>query len=197
MESVAINGEARKDTGKKGTKVVRSRDHVPCVVYGGENVVHFSAHKNDFRSLIYTPDFKLAKVTVGSDVFDCVVKEVQFHPVTDRIDHIDFVQLVPGRQMKLEIPVRFKGQAPGVKEGGKMVQKLRRVKVKVAPEHLVDALYVSVDGLGLGQSVRVRDIETVGDMEVMSSPGIPVATIEIPRALRSAKSAEAAAEGTN
>ncbi|MEM9918016.1 MAG: 50S ribosomal protein L25/general stress protein Ctc [Bacteroidota bacterium] len=194
MESVAITGAVRQELGKKSSKAVRRNQHVPCVIYGGEKVLHFSAHKNDFKTLIYTPDFKIAKISVDDGNFDCIVKDIQFHPLTDEIEHIDFVQLVPEKKIKLEIPVRFKGQAPGVKEGGKMVQKMRRVKVKTTLESLVDSLYVDVSGMGLGQSVRVRDIEVSGDMEIMSSMGTPVASIEIPRALRSAEAAKAAEE---
>ncbi|MEO1515531.1 MAG: 50S ribosomal protein L25 [Bacteroidota bacterium] len=192
MESIAISGTIRQALGKKGTKAVRNNAHVPCVIYGGENNIHFSAHKNDFRGIVYTPDFKLIKVELDGKTYTCVVKAIQWHPVTDEISHIDFLELTEGKKLKLEIPVRFKGAAPGVKEGGKMVQKMRRVKVKVAPASLVDAMYVDVSSMGLGQSVRVRDIIVEGDIEIVSSPGIPVASIEIPRALRSAEAAKAA-----
>lgn len=195
MESVAISGAPRQEVGKKASKALRKEKVVPCVIYGGENVIHFSAHANQFRSLIYTPDFKLAKIDVDGTTYDCIIKETQFHPVTDEISHIDFVQLIPGKKVKVQIPVKFNGSAPGVKEGGKLIQKLRRVKIKTTPEQLVEALYADVSELNLGSSIRVRDIETTDEMEVMSAMSIPIASIEIPRALRSAQSEEEGEEG--
>ncbi len=189
MESVAIKGTARTDLGKKGTKAVRNEGQVPCVIYGGENVVHFSAKPFDFRSLIYTPDFKIAEIELDGKTYRCFIKDLQMHPVTDELVHVDFMELVDGQSIKLEIPVRFEGQAPGVKSGGKLSQKVRRVKIKTTPEKLVDSMMVDISSLELGQSVRVRDIKPVDGIEVTSSPGIPVASVEIPRALRSATAA--------
>ena len=189
MESVAIKGTPRKDLGKKFTKAVRSAGQVPCVIYGGENNIHFSAEVMAFRSLIYTPDFKLAEVEVDGKTYRCILKDIQMHPVTDDLVHLDFLELVPGKTIKLEIPVGAQGIAPGVKQGGKMFQKLRRVKVKTTPESLVEKLMVDVTGVDLGQSVRVRDIEVTEGIEMLSSPGIPVFSVEVPRALRSAAAA--------
>ena len=190
MKSIAITGNTRTDLGKKATKAVRREGSVPCVIYGGENVVHFSASTKDFKHLIYTPDFKTADISVNGTNYNCIVKSIQFHPVTDEIMHIDFVELVNGTKMKVEIPVRFKGIAPGTKSGGKMTQKLRRVKVKTTPEYLTDELFVDVTALELGQSVKVRDIVLGEGMELETSPGIPVASVEVPRALRSAQAGE-------
>jgi large subunit ribosomal protein L25 len=130
----------------------------------------------------------------------CIIKDVQFHPVTDNVVHIDFLQLMEGRKMKVEIPLKFSGIAEGIKAGGKLIPKMRRVQVKVAPEHLVDELVLDVTELKLGDSMRIKDIEVGEGVEILNSPGIPVVTVEIPRALKSteaeaAKEAEAAAEG--
>ena len=199
MESVAIKGNIRTDLGKRASKIARKTDHVPCVIYGGENVVHFTAPVLDFKDLIYTPDFKLVEIEVEGKTYKCILKDAQFHPVTEDLVHIDFLELVDDQPIKVELPVRFKGQAPGVKTGGKLYQKLRTVKIKTTPEHLVDELLVDISGLNLGQSIRVRDIEITDEMEMMTTPGIPVASVEVPRALRSAEAeAEeeaAAAEG--
>ena len=195
MNSIAVSGEKRVELGKKGARSTRKAGLIPCVLYGGEDVIHFSTNFNDIKELIYTSKFNLAEITIDGQVFKSIIKSVQYHPVNDEILHIDFLQLVPGKKLNAEIPIVFEGSAPGEKVGGKLLQKLRRVKVKTDPEHLVADLKLNISSLELGQSARVRDIQIPDEMELMSSPGIPVATIEVPRALRSAKAAEAEAEG--
>lgn len=189
MNSIAVSGEQRTKLGKKGAKAARRAELIPCVLYGGENVLHFSTNFKDIKELIYTSKFNLAEISIDGQVYKSIVKSIQFHPVSDEILHIDFLQLVPGKKLNAEIPVVFEGSAPGEKVGGKLLQKLRRVKVKTTPEQLVDALKLDISSLELGQSARVRDIQIPDEMELMSSPGIPVATIEVPRALRSAQAA--------
>ncbi len=191
MEIVNINGIKRTATGKKASKAVRNEGNVPCVIYGGGENVHFSAEPMAFRDIIYTPDFKLAHIDVDGTTYKCILKDMQFHPVTDSILHLDFVQLVDGQKVIVEIPIRFKGAAPGVKVGGKLTPTVRRAKVKTTPDKLVEALYVDISELDLGQAVRIRDIEAEEGLEIMNNGSIPVATIEIPRALRSAAAAEA------
>ncbi len=197
MEIIAVNGQARPGLGKKVAKAVRNEGRIPCVLYGGDEVVHFSTTLNEVRGVVYTPDFKVAELSVNGKTYRAILKDVQWHPVSDSIMHIDFLRLVEGHPVKVEVPVRFKGVSPGVRAGGKLQQKLRRVQIKTTPEHLVTEISVDISKLELGQSIRVRDIviEEPG-IEIMSSPGVPVATIEIPRALRSATAAaEKAASG--
>ncbi len=198
MKSIAITGNQRTDFGKKSTKLTRREGLVPCVIYGSGNNVHFTSDSKSFKNLVYTPDFKVANITVDGNDYKCIVKAIQFHPVTDKIQHIDFLQLVDGNKMKVEIPIRFKGVAPGTKAGGKLTQKLRRVKIKTTPEYLVDELFVDISDLQLGSSVKVKDIELKEGMALETSAGIPVASVEVPRALRSAMDGvdgEEAAEG--
>lgn len=189
MKNVVLKGELRSDLGKKATKEVRAKGLIPCVIYGGVNPIHFSVKLNDIRDIVYTPDFKIAQVEVGGKTYKAILKDYQMHPVTDAIEHIDFLRLIDGHPVKVEIPVRFKGVSPGVKLGGKLLQTLRKVKVKTTPQYLVDEVFMDISGMDLGQSIRVRDIKELEGIEIMSSPGIPVATIEIPRALRSAAAA--------
>ncbi len=194
MESVVISANARPVTGKKGTKATRREGLVPCVIYGGKKVIHLSGRALDFRDLIYTPAFKLAEITVDGTTYKCILKDITFHPVTDEIMHMDFLELVDGKPLKVMIPIRFEGVAPGVKTGGRLNQKVRRVKIKTTPDNLVPELLVDISELKLNESVRVRDIQVTDKMEVMTSMSIPVATIETPRALRSAAASEDAAE---
>jgi large subunit ribosomal protein L25 len=158
---------------------------------GGENVI-FNVKPLALKSLVYTPEFKVAEITLGDKTHRCILKDLQVHPVTDSILHVDFLRLIEGTPVKLEIPVRCVGASPGVKVGGKLQQKMRRVKVKTTPEKMVDELEVSINELLLGESVRVRDIKLPEGIEIMNPPANPVASIEIPRALRSAEAKEAA-----
>lgn len=194
MQSVAITGTARTVLGKKAVKAVRSEGLIPCNVYGGKENIHFSAPVNDFKSLLYTPDFKVAEITVNGSTHKAIVKEIQAHPVTDAILHIDFVELVPNKTLKADIPLRLVGQAEGAKTGGAVIQKIRRAKVKTTPENLVDVLEVDITELLLGDSARVRDIKSVEGLEILNDPSSPVVSIEVPRALRSAQAEEEEAE---
>jgi large subunit ribosomal protein L25 len=187
MEVVKINGTVRTEVGKKASKAVRNSGAVPCVIYGGSEVVHFSAVVNEFRALIYTPDFKIAEVTVGGKTYKCILKDKQFHPVSDALVHVDLLNLVEGQSVKVEVPIRFKGVSPGVKVGGKLLQNVRRVKIKCLPAQLINEVRVDISSLELGQSLRVRDIQVGEGIEIMQTGGIPIATVEIPRALRSAQ----------
>lgn len=195
MESISIQGTKRAVVGKKSSKAVRREGQIPCVIYGGKENIHFATAKIAVRDLIYSADFKTVDVALGDQAVKCILKDVVFHPVTDEITHMDFMELVDGHPVKTEVPLKFKGIAPGVKTGGKLVQKLRKAKIKTVPENLVDSLVVDISELELGSSVRVRDIEEVAGVQVMNAPGIPVASVEIPRALKSAEDADAA-EGT-
>lgn len=193
METVAISGAKRTSTGKKSAKAVRNSGSIPCVIYGGKENVHFTGNISELKKMIYTPAFKVAEINIDGSPHKCILKDVQFHPVTDEVKHVDFLELVNGKPLKVELPVRLEGVAPGIREGGKLVYKLRKVKVKTTPEVLVDELVLDISEMNLGDSVRVRDIAAIEGMELMSSPALPVASVITPRAL---KSAEAATEAT-
>lgn len=189
MNTVAISGALRSELGKKGAKADRNEGKIPCVMYGGESNVHFTVTHNDIKSIVYTADFNVAEITVDGKSYKAILKGYDMHPVTDNITHIDFIELVDGNYVKVDIPVRFKGESPGVKLGGKLMQSIRRVTVKTLPENLVDELFVDISELELGMAVRVRDIESPENMQVMNAGATPVAIVEVPRALRSAAAA--------
>jgi large subunit ribosomal protein L25 len=196
MEAVVVSGQLRPGLGKKGTKAVRNEGRIPCVLYTKDEVVHFSTTGKDVKSIVYTPDFKVADIAIEGKTYRAILKDVQWHPLSDEIVHIDFMGLQPGHPVKVEVPLRFKGVSPGVKAGGKLQQKLRRVRIKATPENMVDELSVNISTMELGQSIRVRDIIVEDEgVEILNSPGVPVATIEIPRALRSAAAAAEKAAG--
>lgn len=191
MESVQISGALRTGTGKKAAKAIRREGIVPAVLYGAGDPVHFTVKPLDLRSLIYSPDFKLAELTVDGKTYRCIVKDYQFHPVTDNLTHIDFLALKPNHPVKVQVPVRFEGVSPGVRGGGKLQVAVRRVKVKTTPEHLIDHVMLDISAMELGTAIRVRDIKPIEGVELMNPAGQPIASVEVPRALRSAATAAA------
>ncbi|THH41793.1 50S ribosomal protein L25 [Neolewinella litorea] len=190
MEVVKVSGEVRENLGKKASKEARRNGRVPAVIYGAGDPVHFSIDPLDVRDLVYTPDFKLAELSVAGATHRAIVKDYQFHPVTDQLRHIDFLALEDGRTIKVEVPVTFSGTSPGVRGGGKLQVSVRRIKIKTTPEHLVDHLTLDISELELGQSIRVRDLDPIEGVEIQNPAGQPIATVEVPRALRSAATAE-------
>ncbi len=186
MEIVAIQGHKKEGSGKLEAKKIRNAGLVPANMYqsGGGEATQFAVSINDYRDLIYTSQFKLAEVELNGAKHKCILKDVQFHPVTDAVIHIDFLKLVPGVKFKAAVSLRFTGTAPGVKAGGKFITTMRKVDILTTPEQVVDAMEADITTMELGSTIRVRDINAVEGVEVMNSAAVPVALIEIPRALR-------------
>ncbi|MCB0685248.1 MAG: 50S ribosomal protein L25 [Saprospiraceae bacterium] len=189
MLRLQIKGALRSDTGRRASKAARREGLVPCELYGAKENIHFSVSPKSLKDLVYTPDFHVAEVDIDGKVYNCIMKDIQFHPVSEEILHVDFLKLEEGRKVKVEVPVRFSGMAPGVKAGGKLTQKVHRVSIKATPENLIEQVTLDISKLRLGQSVRVRDIKVGGEIEVLNHPSIPLASVTIPRALKSAGSA--------
>ncbi len=192
MQSVTINGQERVKTGKSASNAYRRSGLVPCVLYSKDENIQFNADPGELKTLIYTPDFKLANIVLGGNTHRCIMKELQFHPITDAVIHIDFLKLVEGTTIKVDVPLKLTGSAVGVKSGGKLLQKVRALKIKTVPEKMVHEIKVDVTALDLGQSMRIREIENIDGIEILNASGIPFVTVEIPRALKSA-TAEVAA----
>ena len=191
MNTIAINGNKRNEVGKKATKAVRSSNSIPCVLYSSakENI-HFHTTEAEVRNLVFTPEFKVAELNIDGVQVNAILKDIQFHPVKDNIIHIYFLQLVEKHPVIVEIPLKTKGSSPGVKIGGKLMQSIRKVKVKTVPENLVNELFIDISSMELGQSLRIKDIIIPEGIEVMQNGSIPVVSIEVPRALKSAAAAE-------
>jgi len=194
MDIVNVPAVKRTGLGKAETKRFRKTGVIPAVIYGGKENVHCGVKKNDIKSVIYTPEFKLAEVDLDGAKHKCLIKAIQFHPVTDEIMHIDLLQLVDKQPLKAEVPVVCVGVSLGQKEGGKLQQNLRRIKIKTTPENLVNQLTVNIESLELGSAVRVKDIDAVEGIEIMNPEATPVAIVEVPRALKSITAEEEAAE---
>lgn len=196
MEAVTVSGTIRTEVGKKATKAVRSAGEIPSILYSKNGSVHFSTTHKAVKNLIFTPAFRIAEIELDGKTRRAIVKDIQWHPVTDEIIHIDFLELIEGQPVKVEVPIRFEGTAPGMRAGGKLLQLMRRVKIKTTPENMVDELTANISKLELGQSIRVRDIAAVEGVEIMSAGASPLGVIEVPRALRSAATAEKKAAAT-
>jgi large subunit ribosomal protein L25 len=184
MEVIKVKGEIRTDLGKKATKALRQEGLIPCNLYGKNTSLHFSANPIDFKDLIYTPDFKKAEIELDGEMHRCILKKVDFHPVTDEILHVDLLKLVEGRKVRVQIPVHLQGTAPGVTDGGRLVQTLRKVEIKTTPENLINELFIDVSEMVMGDTVRVRDIGEDENFEIVNHPSIPIASIQVPRTIK-------------
>lgn len=188
MKTISLEGQKRESAGKKAAKLVRKEDRVPCVMYGGSENISFSVKYNDLLKIVYTDAFLKVNVKVDSINVEALVKDIDFHPVTDKILHVDFQELVPGKIIKTEIPVRTTGRAVGVATGGVLELNLRKLIVKATPEQLVPFISLDVTNLELGKSIKVQDVKT--DLNILTPGGNPIARVVVPRAMRSGSDAE-------
>ena len=161
MKSITIKGSKRESVGKVATKALRNADKVPCVLYGGENPLHFSANELDFSKLVYTPSAHTVVLDIeGDQKINAILQDIQFHPVSDKILHVDFYQLFDDKEVSMDIPVTIEGSAPGVMlEGGTLVVSKRKLKVKTLPNNLPDFITVDISELRLGGKISVIDLE--------------------------------------
>lgn len=162
MKSIDIKGSKRADISKQEVKGLREAEKVPCVIYGGKEPVHFSADASSFKDLIYTPSAHLVNLDVDGTTFKSVLKEVQYHPVTDAIIHVDFLEISDSKPVTISVPVKFTGASEGVKQGGKLVAKMRKLKIQALPSKLPDDITIDITDLKIGGSVRVRDMKHDG-----------------------------------
>ena len=158
MKTLEIKGALREGLGKKESKDLRKQGIIPCVMYGGEKNLHFSSHENQFKKLIYTPDVFLVKLEVDGQTFDAVMQDIQFHPVSDNILHIDFVQVFPDKKVTVNLPVTLTGSSVGIRAGGKLRQRRRALKVNGLIKDMPDRLEVDLSDLDIGESMKVGDL---------------------------------------
>ena len=161
MKSITINGSKRESVGKVATKALRNAGKVPCVLYGGEQALHFSADEKAFKNLVYTPNVYTATIELESgEKFNAILQDIQFHPVTDRILHIDFYQLFSDKEVTMNIPVRLLGNAPGVMNGGSLRFPKRKLRVKGLPDNLPDFFNADISELKIGSKLFVTDLDS-------------------------------------
>jgi large subunit ribosomal protein L25 len=194
MKSIAISGSPRENVGKRDAKELRYQALVPAVLYGGKTQTHFSVSAADLKAVVYTPVVHFIDLDIAGTKSQAIIKDMQFHPLTEQIIHVDFLLLDEKKPITMEIPVRLTGTSPGVKTGGKLVQKLRKLRVKALPKDHLDTIDVSIDTLEVGKSVKVSELN-FDKQTILNSKEDTIVSVTTSRALRQAEQdAEAAAK---
>lgn len=183
MKTITIEGQLRTGFGKSATRQLRSQELVPGVIYGGAEEINFHAPAAAFRTLVYTPSFQIAEVKLDSKTYRTILKDLQFDKVNDKLIHIDLLELVEDKKVIAEIPLKFTGTSKGVKDGGKLITKMKSLKVKTYPKYLKEQIEVSIDNLELNGNIRVEDVK-IDNYEILNSPRIPVASVVLTRQLK-------------
>lgn len=193
MKSITIKGSERENVGKKATKAVRDAGMVPCVIYGGNQPVHFVADERAFKDLVYTPNAHTVVVELNGTSTNVIMQDIQFHPVSDKILHIDFFQLSDEKEIVMEVPVKITGTSPGVLLGGVLRLNQRRLKVKALPKNLPDFVEASISELQMGNKLYVTKLET-NNFKLMHPDNTVVCQVRISRAAMKAAQEAAKAE---
>lgn len=183
MKKTEIVGFKRANLGRSASNQLRAEGQVPCVLYGGKEQVSFYAPAYLFRPLIFTPDAYEVKLSIDGTEYSAILQARQFHPVNDILLHADFLEITPEKVIKIQVPIRLTGHAPGLNQGGKMVHKLRKLTVKGPVKDIPEYVDVNVNTLKLGQSVKVEVINLPG-LEILDPASNPIATVTIPRSAR-------------
>ena len=187
MKTITIEGQLRTEMGKKATRQLRSQEIVPGVIYGGAQEVTFSAPAKALRPIVYTGEFLMAEIKVDNKSYICILKDLQFDKVSDELLHVDFLELVEDKKVVATLPLHLTGTAIGVKSGGKLVVKMKSLKVKALPKDLLESIIVDITHLDLNGNIRVEDVK-VANVEIMNSPRIPIASIVLTRQLKQEES---------
>ncbi|MCX6186871.1 MAG: 50S ribosomal protein L25/general stress protein Ctc [Bacteroidetes bacterium] len=190
MKTIAMFGNKREGLGKALTKTVRNEGKVPCVLYGAKNHIHFSIYREDFKMLVYTPNTYRVQLDIDGTIYKAILQDMQFHPVNDTIVHADFFEIDETQNVEIDIPVKFVGNSIGVRQGGKMVVKSQKLRVRALPKNLPDSIDVNIETLEIGKSIKVADI-TVENMILLDSPNNPIVTVKTTRAAAEAATAAA------
>lgn len=191
MKSVSISGSLRENVGKRDAKAQRAQGLVPCVIYGGKQQYQFVVDQRQFKDLIYTPEVKYAQVEFDGKKFNAILQETQFHPVTDKLLHVDFLEVVENKPITIDIPVKVTGTSPGVLRGGKLAKKVRKLKVRGLLENIPEYIEMSINGLEINESIRVSDVN-VPNISVVDNPGKILVSVLTSRNVSEATTEEAA-----
>jgi large subunit ribosomal protein L25 len=186
MKSIAISGSPRENVGKRDAKGLRYNGQVPAVLYGGKTQTHFAVSAADLKPVVYTPVVHFIDLDVAGVKSQAIIKDIQFHPLTEKILHVDFLLLDEKKPITIEIPIRLTGTSQGVKMGGKLVQKLRKLRIKALPKDHLDNIDVSIEGLEVGKSVRVADLK-LDKLVITNAIEDTIVSVTTSRALRQAE----------
>jgi large subunit ribosomal protein L25 len=169
MKSYKISGSVRKDLGKKGSKNLRKDEKVPCVMYGGDEVIHFESHINNFIHIVYTPDVYLVELDLDGKQYKAIMQDIQFHPVTDKIIHIDFKQVFDNQPAVVNLPIELNGSAAGILAGGKLRQRRRSLKAKGLVKDMPDKLVIDITNVDVGDVIKIQDL-SYENLELLDPP---------------------------
>jgi len=186
MESIALKASLRKETGKKSSKSIRAQEGVPCVLYGGKENMNFFAAESDFRHLIFTPNVYIVNIDIDGNCHHAIVKDLQFHPVTDQLLHVDFYAVSDQKPITIEVPVKLTGSSAGVREGGKLQIDRRKLKVKGLSKDIPAEIVIDITELGIGKSIRAGEIVTDGKYRIVMAKETPIVSVRTTRAAAAA-----------
>ncbi|MFW5754392.1 MAG: 50S ribosomal protein L25/general stress protein Ctc [Marinilabiliaceae bacterium] len=189
MQTIELKATKRENLGKTATKNLRNEGRVPCVLYGGDETIHVSALLKDFEKLVYTPNVHLIKMDVDGAVYDSIIQDIQYHPVTDDALHADFLQVFDNKPVLVEVPVKLTGLAAGVKAGGKLNLEKRKLKVKGMAKDIPDFLEIDITNLGLGKGIKVGHLN-YDNLEILNNKNQVVVSVKLTRAARAAGQTE-------
>jgi len=195
MKSFELTGSKRESTGKKAAKAYRKDSLIPCVLYGGKEVVHFTVTKEGIRKLVYTPEVHIVNLTIEGKKFTAILKDMQTHPVSDELIHADFLEIFKDKPVVIDIPIVLEGLAQGVKEGGKLSMEMRKLKVKGLYKDFPEKIIVNVENLGLGKTIQVGNLD-FKNLELLNAKDNVVASVKSTRAAKGMALTPAAAATT-
>ncbi len=194
MKQVSLSGSLRENVGKKDAKKHRKEGNVPCVLYGGEEQTHFIVTELGFKKLVFTPDVFVVNLNIGGTECKAVLQDVQYHPVTDRVLHADFLEVIPGKPIIVGLPLTFEGTSPGVIRGGKMIKKMQKIRVKGLIEDMPDYILVDISKLEIGGSVKIKDIE-LDKLSTLDPPNSVIVRVKMARAVEEVEGVDEDEEG--
>jgi large subunit ribosomal protein L25 len=183
MKTLEIIGYKRANLGKSESKKLREQGNVPCVIYGGKEQIHFYATMILFRSLVYSPDIYFVELNIEGKIIKCILQDIQFHPVSEMILHADFLELHEEKEIKMHVPVKFFGDSPGIRQGGKLMINTRTLLVRALPKDMPESIDLDIAEVELGQTIKVKEVE-VNNFEILNSPRVSIASVSIPRAAK-------------
>ena len=193
MKTLELKGQKRDNTGKRGSKDLRIAEMVPCVIYGGADTVHFSAELAELKNFIYSPEVYFAHISVDENTYKGVIKEIQYHPVTDAINHVDFFEVKEDKKVKISLPIKVIGNSAGVRAGGRLAVNVRKLEVEALPKDLPDFIEIDITHMGIGDKLRISEMKLEG-VTFLDAPNVVVAAVTVTRNTKSAAAEEAKAD---
>ncbi len=195
MKTVSISGSLRKNVGKKDAKANRKQGKIPCVLYGGKEQIHFIIDEISFNKLIYTPEVFIIKININDKEYESIIQKMQFHPVSDKAIHVDFLEIIPNKPVIIKIPVKLEGNPVGIMKGGVLSFKIRKLNIKALKENLPENVVINIDKLDIGDSIRVSDID-IKDVRILDIHNAVIVGVRTARAVVEEKVSEEEGEET-